>query len=42
MKIYVVTDMEGLAGVFTREQVSGERGNADYELARKFLTVGPF
>jgi len=36
MKIYIVADMEGVAGVFLPEQLS--RGTAEYAEARKLLT----
>jgi len=35
MKIYILTDMEGISGIWRPEQV--QKGNPEYERARKFL-----
>lgn len=37
MRIFISVDIEGVAGVVAREQ--GQRGNADYELARRLMTA---
>ena len=36
MKIYISTDIEGIAGVVSFEQ--GRPGNAEYERARRLMT----
>ena len=38
MKVYISTDMEGISGVLTWEQVGREGKNPEYENARHLLT----